>query len=59
MPYQAAVDQPVEFDIYAFCKYMNRMGRAYRNQAIALIGICLSFCKAAEQSFTQDAELSE
>jgi len=59
MPHQAVVDRPPEFDTYAFRKYMSRMGRAYRNQAIVLIGICLSFSKAAEQSFTQDAELSE
>jgi hypothetical protein len=59
MPHQAVVDQPSGFDTYAFHKYMDRMGGAYRNRAIGLIRICLSFSKAAEQSFTQDAELSE
>jgi hypothetical protein len=56
MSHQAFVDQH-NFDTYAFHKYMNRMGGAYRNQAMELIGICLSFIKAAEQSFKQDAEL--
>jgi hypothetical protein len=38
---------------------MNDIGRAYRNQAMELISICLLFSRAAEQVFTQDAEFSK
>ena len=59
IPHQAAVDQPSKFDVYSWRKYMNKKGAAYRNQAMGLIRISLMFSKAAEQSFTQDAELSK
>ena len=38
---------------------MNDFGRAYRNQAMELIGICRVFSRAAEQVFTQDSELTK
>jgi hypothetical protein len=38
---------------------MNNAGWAYRNQAMEIIGFCLLFSKAAEQTSTQDAELTE
>ena len=63
MPRPSAVDslgQSSEiFDSYSFRKYMNDIGGAYRNQAMELIGICRLFSQAAEQVFTQDAELTK
>jgi hypothetical protein len=62
MPRFFAVDpmgQSSKFDSYSFRKYMNDIGKAYRNQAMELIAICRLFSQAAEQVFTQDAEFSK
>ena len=63
MPRPSAVDalgqSSKDFDKYSYRKYMNDFGRAYRNQAMELIGICRLFSRAAQQVFTQDAELTK
>jgi len=59
MPDNAPVGQRPKFNPYTFRERMNKIGWAYRNQAMGLIRICLLFCKAAEQGVTQDAEFSK
>ncbi|KAH9979715.1 hypothetical protein BJV74DRAFT_887985 [Russula compacta] len=62
MPRPPPVDTPgqsASFDKYTFRKYMNNIGRVYKNQAIELIDICCVFARVVEQVFTQDAELSK
>jgi len=55
------LDQSPQFDKRAYLRKANNIGKAYRNQAMELISICrvFSFSRAAEQSFGQDAALSE
>ena len=59
MPDNDPDGQRPKFNPYVFRERMNKIGWAYRNQAMGLIRICRLFCKAAEQSVTQDAEFSK
>jgi hypothetical protein len=57
----ASPGQSLSFDKWDFLRSMNKLGRAYRNQAMELISICrlFSVSRAVEQIRRQDAKLSE
>ena len=49
--------QSSSFDRDSFLKYMNNIGRSYRNQAMCSISICQTFIQAEKQTFCSLDEL--